>query len=113
MDFGLLILNEPGSPSTDWFVTLTVVLYGPESFPGPVEFNVFLILNNTFSQELRNLVGASNTVTTGQVVQFYGSNILRGLTRGTRLSLILNNGSGSEAVSIRMFASYMTAQQLK
>jgi hypothetical protein len=91
----------------DYQTTLTTVLYGNESAPAGTEFNVFLVRNNTFDPMDRNLVGSSNTVGTNQVVQFYGSNILR-LQRGDMLSLVINDGGGTEA-SIKMYAWGLTA----
>ena len=86
----------------DYLTTLTAVLYGNETAPEGIEFNVFLILNASFNMTDNNLVGGSNTVGTNQVTQFQGTNILR-LKRGDTLSLVINNGNGGLA-SIKLFA---------
>lgn len=101
-----LLLTDTGFMVTqtgDYLATITAVLYGNETSSPEIEYNVFLIQNNTFSPTTDNLVGASNSVTNNQIVQFQGTNILRNVERGTTLSLVINNGVGTPTV-INLFA---------
>ena len=109
-----LLLTDEGlmiSRTGDYFATMDVVLFGNETATPNVEYNTFLVINGTFDSESTNLVGASNTVTTNSVVQFHSANILRNLWRGSTLSIIINNGIGSEEL-VHVFAWSMTLHKL-
>ncbi len=110
---GFLLLDD-GIISTEagfFDVTMSVVLFGDEAVLSPVEFNLFAIVDGQFSPEDTNLVGASNTVSPGQVVQFQGSNFVY-LDRGQRLSVIINNGNGEDPVNVNMFAWGLVLRQM-
>lgn len=112
-----LILTPSGFISTtpepaDWLITISSVFFGNETLDGPVEFNVFLVLDGNFSDTDFNIVGASNSVSPGQVVQFQGTNIVRNITRGQTLSLVGNNGGSAPFVPSGVIAWAIIATQI-
>lgn len=96
---GILVLDKGY-----YDVTLEVVLFGTENVTiGPIEFNIFGVLDGTYDPDDVNVVGSSNTINPGQVLQYQGSNTLY-IQRGQTLTLVINNGVGAVSAPVRMFA---------
>jgi hypothetical protein len=103
---GNILLNNSGLvilEAGDYQATIEAVFYGNETGDG-CEFNLFLAVDGYFDATLRNIVGSSNTVAPGQVVQFQSTSIVHDLNYAQFVTLVMNNGCTSDPVSTKMFA---------
>jgi hypothetical protein len=89
----------------EYQVSLSATLFGP-ALSGPVEFNVFAVVNHVPGADLdplnENVVENSQTVVPGGVTTLTETSFLT-LRKGDRVELFVSNGVGSPSLPIQMF----------
>jgi hypothetical protein len=66
-------------------------------------FNVFTVIDNSFSTTSVQIAGASNSVFPGGVVQYFGQSQLY-LEAGQRITIMIQNGVSDMPVDALVFA---------